>query len=105
MEVDKLEYITRERFDNVVKNKHIINLEELINIIENEFGYSVNLEDKDKGTYNKQQIREMTKAIFNNPKVLKQLHESSLEPDDEYIEGEEEFIKLIHEDKQNDGQI
>jgi hypothetical protein len=47
----------------------------------------------------------MTKAIFNNPEVLKQLHESSLESDHEYIEDEEEFMKINREEKVYDGQL
>jgi hypothetical protein len=100
-----MDFITRERFEKVIKNKHIINLDELISVIENEFGYTVNLEEKNKVIFSDQQKRKMTKAIFNNPEVLKQLHESSLESDHEYIEDEEEFMKIIREEKVYDGQL
>jgi hypothetical protein len=29
-----MDFITRERFEKVIKNKHIINLDELISVIE-----------------------------------------------------------------------
>jgi hypothetical protein len=100
-----MDYITRERFEKVIKNKNVINLDELITIIENEFGYTVNLEEKNKINLNEQQKKKMTKVIFNNPEVLKQLHESSLESDDDYIRNEEEFMKIIREEKPNDGHL
>jgi hypothetical protein len=100
-----MDYITRERFEKVIKNKNVINLDELITIIEEEFGYTVNLEEKNKVNINEQQKKKMSKVIFNNPEVLKQLHESLLESDDDYIKNEEEFMKIIREDKPNDGQL
>ena len=100
-----MDFITRERFEKVIKNKQIINLDELITVIENEFGYTVNLEEKNKVNLNEQQKKKMSKVIFNNPEVLKQLQESSLESDDEYIGNEDEFMEIIREDKPNDGQL
>ena len=100
-----MDYITRERFEKVIKNKNVINLDELITIIEEELGYTVNLEEKNKVNINEQQKKKMSKVIFNNPEVLKQLHESLLESDDDYIKNEEEFMKIIREDKPNDGQL
>jgi hypothetical protein len=100
--LNRMQFITRERFDKAVKNKDIINLEELVNIIENEFGYSVNLEEKNKEIYTIEQRKAMTKAIFNHPEVLKQLSESSFESDNEYIEEEIEFIEFIREAQEND---
>lgn len=96
-----MEYITRERFEKIVKNKHRIDLEELVMVIESEFGYSVKLEEKDKNTFTELQRRSMTDIIFKNENVLKQLHDSSFESDDDYIEDEEAFMKLIHVDRDN----
>jgi hypothetical protein len=102
--LNRMEFITRECFDKAVKNKDIINLEELVNIIENEFGYSVNIEEKNKEMYTKEQRKAMTKAIFNHPAVLKQLSESSFKSDNEYIEDDNEFIEFIREAQENDRQ-
>ncbi|HLO11356.1 MAG TPA: hypothetical protein VK190_03785 [Pseudoneobacillus sp.] len=97
-----MEFITRERFDRNLKNKHYIDLAELVNVIETEFGYFVKLEEKNKDDFSTKQRETMTKSIFNNPIVLKQLQESSEEDENEYIENEEDFVQIIREHKDNE---
>ncbi|WP_066309749.1 hypothetical protein [Bacillus sp. FJAT-29814] len=100
-----MQYITRERFEKIVKGKDKIDLEELVMVIENEFGYSVKLEEKNGGDFSEIQKRKMTDLIFSNEGVLKQLSESSKESDDDYIDDEEEFMRLIKEAAGNGSEI
>jgi hypothetical protein len=100
-----MQYITRERFEKIVKGKDKIDLDELVMVIENEFGYSVKLEEKNGINISEEQTRKMTDLIFSNEDVLKQLHESSKETDDDYIDDEEEFMRLIKEAADNGREI
>lgn len=71
-------------------------------MIESEFGYYVKVEGKNKNIFTEKQKKEMSKFICNDPGVVKQLKDSLLESDEEYIEEEEEFIHLIREAQANE---
>jgi hypothetical protein len=96
-----MQYITRERFDKIVRGKDKIDLEELVMVIENEFGYSVKLEEKNPNCFTEEQKRRMTDLIFSNEYVQKQLRESSKESDDDYIDDEETFMRIIKDAADN----
>jgi hypothetical protein len=96
-----MQYITRERFEKIIRGKDKIDLEELVMVIENEFGYSVKLEEKKQADFTEGQKTRMTDLIFSNEQVLKQLRKSSKESEDDYIDDEETFMRIIKEAADN----
>lgn len=91
-----MDYITKETLDKYVKDKAIIELKDFAELFEKEFGIVIPL--REKVNYEKlteAEKRRVTKAIFSNADVLKQLHKATTERD--YIENDVEAIQIIKE--------
>ncbi|OMF18532.1 hypothetical protein BK133_30405 [Paenibacillus sp. FSL H8-0548] len=86
-----MNFITKEQLNNNLGNKSKIELVDLIKVIEEQFGYKVSISRK----FTEEQKKKMTKAIFSNEDVLRQLDESELEPEENDIESFEDYSRFI----------
>jgi hypothetical protein len=88
-----VDFITKEQFEKSLGNKSKIALNDLIHVIEEQFGYKVSISKK----FTEEQKKKMTKAIFTNEDVLKQLDESELEPEGNDIGSFEAYTRFMKE--------
>lgn len=92
-----MEFITREKFESKVKNKSVIELSELIQVIEEQFGYDVYLSKKRK---DETLTKRVTEAIMSNEDVLNQLKKAKADREagiSTYSDDEKEFSRLVDE--------
>ena len=92
-----MEYITKDQLDKSLKHKTFIELEDLVELIEQQFGYQVSLAKKDHSSLTEEQKKKMTKIIFSDEDVLRQLNESELESEENGIESFEDFKRFMNE--------
>lgn len=92
-----MEYITKDQLDNSLKHKTFIELEDLVELIEQKFGYQVSLAKKDHSNISGEQKKKMAKIMFSDEDVLRQLQESESEPEINDIESHEDFIRFMNE--------
>jgi hypothetical protein len=93
-----MEYITKETLDKYVKGKEVIELKDFAELFEKEFGILIPFREKvDYEKSTEDQKRKLTKAIFSNQDVLKQLRKASTERN--YVDNDEEAIQIIKEAK------
>lgn len=90
-----MEYITKERFERNIKSTSVVELVELVKVIEEEFGYSVSLAKKDRDKLTEEQKKRMTKAVFENKEILRQLDQSEWDQEENDITDPHEFAKLL----------
>jgi hypothetical protein len=96
-----VKYITREQFNQMFQGKNEIEAEDLVYVLEEKLGYAVSLEKKPR--LSDEQRKRMTDWIFSNEDILKQLRESALEPDEDYIDlKDEETLSKIFKEAEND---
>lgn len=92
-----MEFITREQFDSKIKNKSIIELDELIHLIAEQFGYNVSITKKQS---DEELTKRVAKAILSNEDVLDQLRKAQADRDagiSNFIDDEDEFSRLADE--------
>lgn len=93
-------HISKEQLNQSFKNKHIIELEDLVHIIEESFGYHVTLNRKDAPCLTDDQKVRMNSVIFKDEDVLYQLGQAKKDRDagiSTYSDDEEEFMQLVKE--------
>ncbi|CAM4356137.1 hypothetical protein L1N85_15060 [Paenibacillus alkaliterrae] len=93
--------ISKEQLNQSFKDKAYVELEDLVHLIEENFGYSVTLKRKDglPSLKEEQKIR-MTSLVFKDEGVLTQLQQAQKDRRDgisTYSESEEEFARLLDE--------
>ncbi len=88
-----MEFITKEQLDFNLGDKSKIELVDLIQVIEEQFGYKVSISRK----FTEEQIKKMTNVIFSDKDVLRQLKESELEPEGNDIESSEDYSRFMKE--------
>ncbi|MEX1030816.1 MAG: hypothetical protein WDZ91_12345 [Paenibacillaceae bacterium] len=92
--------LSKEQLEQSFKNKSIVELEDLVHLIEENFGYTVTLNKKENGNISDEQKKLMTSLIFKDEGVLYQLRQAQKDREDgisTYSDCEEEFAKLITE--------
>ncbi|MCD9022943.1 hypothetical protein [Cohnella silvisoli] len=93
--------ISKDILDQSFKGKSIVELDDLVHLIEDHFGYRVQLTRKDEeSSLTDEQKKKLTSIIFKDPDVIYQL--SQAEKDRQkgistYSDNEEEFAKLLTE--------
>jgi hypothetical protein len=92
-----VEYITKHQLDNSLKHKTFIELEDLVELIEQQFGYQVSLAKKDHNNLTEEQKKKLAKIVFSDEDVLRQLQESESEPENNDIESHEDFARFMNE--------
>ena len=95
-----MEYVTKEQFDNfynTFKNRAEIEVNELYQVMEKQFGYGSNKLPRPLSPTQKDEI---TRVIFSNEDVLDQLKKSKLDRDKgiiPYSNDVNDFAKLVNE--------
>ncbi|PAV27940.1 hypothetical protein CIL05_18885 [Virgibacillus profundi] len=88
-----MDFITRDQFDQFVRDSEEIKVEDLIFILEEKLGYSVFIEKKPHLT--SEQKKHMTDHIFSNEAIIKQLDKASKEQN--YIIDDNKALEIIRE--------
>lgn len=93
--------ISKEQLDQSFKNKSYVELKDLVQLIEENFGFNVTLQRKDgQPTFTDEQKKRMTSVIFKDGAVLSQLKQAQKDRKDgisTYSDSEEEFAELLNE--------
>jgi hypothetical protein len=93
--------ISKEQLEQSFQGKAYVELKDLVQLIEDNFGFSVTLQRKDEQpTFTDEQKRRMTSVIFKDDAVLSQLHQAQKDRKDgisTYSDSEEEFAQLLKE--------
>jgi hypothetical protein len=90
--------LTKDQLEQSFKDKTYVELDDLIQLIEDNFGYSVTLKKKDR--LSDDQKKKMTSEIFRDEAVLYQLRQAKQDREQgvsTYSDSEEEFTKLLTE--------
>ncbi|MNP46097.1 hypothetical protein D3C76_1400690 [compost metagenome] len=98
--------ISKEKLELSFQDKSYVDLKDLVQLIEENFGFNVTLQRKDDGqpTFTDEQKKRMTSVIFKDEGVLSQLQQAQKDRKDgisTYSDSEEEFAQLLKE-VQND---
>ncbi|BCG58409.1 hypothetical protein [Paenibacillus sp. URB8-2] len=93
--------ISKEQLEQSFKDKTYVELKDLVQLIEENFGFNVTLQWKDKQpTFTEEQKKRMTSLIFNDDGVLSQIHQAQNDRKNgisTYSDSDEEFEKLLNE--------
>jgi hypothetical protein len=92
--------LTKEQFEQSFKDKPYVELEDLVHLIEENFGYNVMLKRKDSSNLTDEQKKQMTSAIFNNEEILYQLRQAKKDREagiSTYSDSDEEFAQILSE--------
>ncbi|MGF7046629.1 hypothetical protein J2T13_001127 [Paenibacillus sp. DS2015] len=93
--------ISKEQLEQSFRDKSNVELEDLVQLIEENFGFNVMLQRKDEHpTFTDKQKKRMTSVIFKDEGVLTQLQHAQKDRTDgisTYNDSEEEFAKLLNE--------
>lgn len=93
--------ISKDTLEQSFKNKSVVELEDLVHLIEDHFGYRVTLSKKaDSIPLTDKQKQKLTSIIFKDPDVLYQLEQANLDRQkgiSTYSDSEEEFAQLLDE--------
>ncbi|MWC26916.1 hypothetical protein [Paenibacillus sp. MMS18-CY102] len=95
--------LSKHELEQSFRDKSVVELEDLVHLIEDHFGYHVRLTRKEEQVSLPDiQKKKMTAAIFNDPNVIHQLTQAELDRQkgiSTYSDDEEEFARLIAETK------
>lgn len=91
--------ISKEQLEHSLRGKSYVELKDLVQLIEDNFGYSVTLQRKrERQTFTEDQKARMTSVIFKDENVLSQLHQAMNDREQgisTYSDSEEEFAQLL----------
>ncbi|MNI37254.1 hypothetical protein D3C73_913390 [compost metagenome] len=93
--------ISKEQLEQSFQGKSYVELKDLVQLIEENFGFNVTLQRKDeKPIFTDEQKKRMTSVIFKDKAVLSQLQQAQKDRKDgisTYSDSEEEFAQLLGE--------
>ncbi|WP_342565247.1 hypothetical protein NST84_08955 [Paenibacillus sp. FSL R7-0345] len=96
--------ISKEQLEQSFRGKPYVELKDLVQLIEDNFGFNVTLQRKDEPAFTDEQKKRMTSVIFKDEYVLSQLRQAKYDRENgisTYSDSEEEFAQLLKE-VQND---
>lgn len=96
--------ISKEQLEQSFRGKSYVELKDLVQLIEDNFGFNVTLQRKDESAFTDEQKKRMTSVIFKDEDVLSQLRQAKYDRENgisTYSDSEEEFAQLLKE-VQND---
>ncbi|MDF2658946.1 MAG: hypothetical protein K0Q94_1737 [Paenibacillus sp.] len=95
--------LSKQTLELSFKGKSVVELEDLVHLIENHFGYHVQLTPKEEPkVLTDTQKKRLTSIIFNDPNVINQLAQAEKDRQNgvsTYSDDEEEFSRLLSEVK------
>lgn len=93
--------ISKEQLEQSFQGKSFVELKDLVQLIEENFGFNVTLQRKDEQpTFTDEQKKRMTSVIFKEEAVLSQLQQAQKDRESAistYSDNEEEFAQLLKE--------
>ncbi|AIQ16981.1 hypothetical protein H70357_10145 [Paenibacillus sp. FSL H7-0357] len=93
--------ISKEQLEQSFQGKSYVDLKDLVQLIEENFGFNVTLQRKDEQPiFTEEQKKRMTSVIFKDEGVLSQLQQAQKDRKDgvsTYSDSEEEFTQLLKE--------
>lgn len=93
--------ISKEQLEQSFRDKSYVELKDLVQLIEENFGFNVSLQRKDEQpTLTNEQKQRMTSVIFKDESVLSQLQQAQKDRKDgisTYSDSEEDFAQLLKE--------
>ncbi|HBS47133.1 MAG TPA: hypothetical protein DEA91_26555 [Paenibacillus sp.] len=93
--------ISKKQLEQSFRDKSDVKLKDLVQLIEENFGFNVSLQRKDEQpTFTDEQKKRMPSVIFKDEGVLSQLQQAQKDRKDgisTYSDSEEEFAKLLNE--------
>ncbi|UQZ35827.1 hypothetical protein C2I18_21220 [Paenibacillus sp. PK3_47] len=93
--------ISKEQLEQSFQGKSYVDLKDLVQLIEENFGFNVTLQRKDEQpTFTEEQKKRMTSVIFKDEGVLSQLRQAHRDRENgisTYSNNEEEFAQLLKE--------
>ncbi|KGE18538.1 hypothetical protein [Paenibacillus wynnii] len=93
--------ISKQQLEQSFQGKSYVDLKDLVQLIEENFGFNVTLQRKDEHlTFTDEQKKRMTSVIFKDEGVLTQLQLAQKDRKDgisTYSDSEEEFAQLLKE--------
>lgn len=97
--------ISKEQLEQSFRGKSYVELKDLVQLIEENFGFSVTLQRKEeRPAFTEEQKKRMSSVIFKDENVLFQLRQAKNDRENgisTYSDSEEEFAQLLKE-VQND---
>ena len=93
--------ISKEQLEQSFQGKSYVDLKDLVQLIEENFGFNVTLQRKEeRPKFTDEQKKRMTSVIFKDEGVLSQLQQAQKDRKDgisTYSDSEEEFAQLLKE--------
>ncbi|NUU63788.1 hypothetical protein [Paenibacillus agri] len=93
--------ISKKQLEQSLQGKSYVDLKDLVQLIEENFGFSVTLQRKDEQSkFTEEQKIKMAPVIFKDQAVLSQLQKAQKDRKDgisTYSDSDEEFAKLLQE--------
>jgi hypothetical protein len=93
--------ISKEQLEQSFQGKSYVDLKDLVQLIEDNFGFNVTLQRKDEPhIFTDEQKKRMNSVIFKDESVLSQLRQAQKDRKDgisTYSDSEEEFAQLLKE--------
>lgn len=95
--------ISKEQLEQSFQGKSYVDLKDLVQLIEENFGFNVTLQRKDEQPkFTDEQKQRMTSVIFKDEDVLSQLRKSKNDRDNgisTYSDSDNEFAQLLKEEQ------
>jgi hypothetical protein len=92
--------ISKEQLEHSFKDKSYVELEDLVHLIEDNFGYNVTFKKKDNSELTDDHKKKMSSILFKDESVLHQLRQTQEDIEAGmliYSDNEEDFARLINE--------
>ncbi|MBP2112216.1 hypothetical protein J2Z70_002370 [Paenibacillus silagei] len=92
--------ISKEQLEQSFQGKSYVELKDLVQLIEENFGFNVTLQRKDEPEFTDEQKKRMTSVIFKDEDVLSQLRQAQRDRENgisTYSNSEDEFAQLLKE--------
>ncbi|MEK4509692.1 hypothetical protein [Paenibacillus sp. FSL K6-2524] len=92
--------ISKEQLEQSFQGKAYVELKDLVQLIEDNFGFNVTLQRKDEPVFSDEQKKRMISVIFKDEDVLYQLRQAKHDRENgisTYSESEDEFAQLLKE--------
>lgn len=92
--------ISKEQLEQSFQGKSYVELKDLVQLIEENFGFNVTLQRKDEPVFTDEQKKRMTSVIFKDEDVLSQLRQAQRDRENgisTYSNSEDEFAQLLKE--------
>lgn len=93
--------ISKEQLEQSLQGKSYVDLKDLVQLIEENFGFNVTLQRREeRSTFTEEQKKRMSAVIFKDEDVLSQIRQAKYDQENgisTYSDSEEDFAQLLKE--------